>query len=82
MKSFPRSLSPSGETAWPGSTMLAQEYLPITSTQIESIISPMQTKKSQPEGKHIMPETIFTEFSALSVDPMVGISRSPLETEV
>ena len=43
--------------------------------------SPMQTEKSQPEGKRIMPETSFTEFSALSVDPRVGISRSALKTD-
>ena len=36
----------------------------------------MQTEKSQPERKRIMPETRFTEFTALSVDPRVGISRS------
>ena len=35
----------------------------------------MQTEKSQPDGKWIMPETRFTEFAALSVDPKVGISR-------
>ena len=28
----------------------------------------MQTEKSQPEGKRIMPETKFTEFPALFVD--------------
>ena len=38
--------------------------------------SPMQTEKSQPEGKGIMPETRFTEFLALSNDPKAGISRS------
>ena len=42
---------------------------------------PMQTKKSQPEGKRIMAETRFTEFPALSVDPRVGISRSASETD-
>ena len=40
----------------------------------------MQTQKSQPEGKLIMPETRFTEFPVLFVDPRVGISRSALET--
>ena len=40
----------------------------------------MQTEKSQPEGKRIVPETRFTEFPALFVDPRVGISRSSLET--
>ena len=39
----------------------------------------MQTEKYQPEGKRIMPETRFTEFQALSVDPRVGISRSTSE---
>ena len=43
--------------------------------------APVQTEKSQPEGKRIMPETRFTEFSALSVDPEVGISRSASETD-
>ena len=42
----------------------------------------MQTEKSQPEGKRIMPETRFTVFPALSVDSRVGISRSALETDV
>ena len=42
----------------------------------------MQTEKSQPEGKRIMPETRFIEFPALSVDPRVGISRSASETDV
>ena len=41
----------------------------------------MQTEKSQPEGKRIMPETRFTEFPALSVDPRVGISRSASGTD-
>ena len=41
----------------------------------------MQTKKSQPEGKRIMPETRFTSFPALYVDPKVGISQSALETD-
>ena len=38
----------------------------------------MQTEKSQPESK---PEMKFTEFSALSVDPRTGISRSASETD-
>ena len=42
--------------------------------------SPMQTEKSQPEGKWIMPGTRFTSFPALSVDPRVGLSRSASET--
>ena len=42
----------------------------------------MQTEKSQPEGKRIMPETRFTEFPALSIDARVGISRSASETDV
>ena len=42
--------------------------------------SPIQTEKSQPEGKRIIPKTRFTEFLAFSVDPRVGISRSALET--
>ena len=37
---------------------------------------PMQTEKSLPKGKRIMPKTRFTEFSALSVDPRMGISLS------
>ena len=36
----------------------------------------MQTEKSQPEGKRIMPGTRFTEFPALFVDPRVEISHS------
>ena len=43
--------------------------------------SPMQTEKSQPEGKRIMPEMRFTEFPALSVNARVGISRSAAETD-
>ena len=42
----------------------------------------MQTEKSQPEGKRIMPETRFTEFQSLSIDARVGISRSASETDV
>ena len=42
----------------------------------------MQTEKSQPEGKRIMPETKFTEFPALSIDLRVVISRSASETNV
>ena len=41
----------------------------------------MQTEKSQPEGKWIMPETRFTEFPALSGDPRIGISQSASETD-
>ena len=33
-------------------------------------------------AERIMPETRFTEFPALSVDPRVGISRFALETDV
>ena len=43
--------------------------------------SPIQTEKSQPEGKCIMPETRFTEFPALSVDQRVGVSRFASETD-
>ena len=43
--------------------------------------SPMQTEKSQPEGKQIMPETRFISFLVLSVDPTVGISRSASESD-
>ena len=43
--------------------------------------SPMHTKKSQPEGKRIMPETRFTKFPALSLDARVRISWSASETE-
>ena len=42
----------------------------------------MQTEKSQPEGKRIMPETKFTEFPALFVGSRVWISWSPSETDV
>ena len=41
----------------------------------------MQTEKSQPEDKRIMPETRLTSFPALSVDPRVGISRSVSEID-
>ena len=41
----------------------------------------MQTEKSLPKGKRIMPETKFTEFPALSVDPRVGIFRYASETD-
>ena len=41
----------------------------------------MQTEESLSTGKQIMPETKFTEFPALSVDPRVGISRSAMETD-
>ena len=44
--------------------------------------SSMQTEKSQPDGKWMMPETRFIEFPALSVDPRVRISRSSSETDV
>ena len=44
--------------------------------------SPMQTKKSQREGKRLMLETRFTEFPASSVGPRVGISRSASETDI
>ena len=43
--------------------------------------SQMQIEKSQPEYKRIMPETKFTEFPALSVDPRVGIFGSALGTD-
>ena len=42
----------------------------------------MHTEKSQTEGKRIMPETRFTEFPELSVDPRVEISRSASKTYV
>ena len=45
--------------------------------EIESIIS-LQTEKSQPKGKWIMPEIRFTEFPALSVDPRVRVSWSAM----
>ena len=44
--------------------------------------SPMQTEKSQPEGKRIMPETRFTEFPAFSVDPRVGVAPSASDIDV
>ena len=42
---------------------------------------PMETKKLQPSGQWIMPETRYTSFSALSVYPRVGISLSKSETD-
>ena len=44
--------------------------------------SPMQSEKSQSEGKRTMPETRFTETPALSVDPTLWISRSASVTDV
>ena len=41
----------------------------------------MQTEKSQHENERIMSETRFTEFSALTVHPRVGISLTALETD-
>ena len=41
----------------------------------------MHSEKSKPEDERIVPETRFTEFLALSVDPRVGISRSAYETD-
>ena len=35
--------------------------------------SSKQTEKPQPEDKRIMPDTRFTEFLALSVDPKAGL---------
>ena len=32
----------------------------------------MQTEKSQPMDKRIMPDMRFTEFQALAVDPRIG----------
>ena len=42
----------------------------------------MQTEKSQPEGKRIIPETRFTGLTTLSVDPRIEISQSASETDV
>ena len=42
----------------------------------------MLAEKTQPEGEPIMPEKMFTEFPALSVDPRIAISRSASETDV
>ena len=42
----------------------------------------MQIEKSQPEDKRMMPETRFTDFLALSVNPRVGISWSASESDV
>ena len=54
---------------------MAKYIDPVTKIKRIYCRSPMQTEKSQPEGKRIMPETRFTEYPALSVDPRVGISR-------
>ena len=43
--------------------------------------SSMQIEKSQSEGKQIMPETRFTEFPALCIDPVLGflgLHRAPM----
>ena len=45
-------------------------------------LSMMRTEKNKPEDKQIMLETRFTEFSALSIYPRVGISQSTSETDV
>ena len=42
--------------------------------------SPMQTEKSQPKGKRMMPETRFTEFPALPLTRelvFLGLRRRP-----
>ena len=44
--------------------------------QIEYIIGLWRRKKKQLVGKRTMPETRCTELPALTVDSMVGISRS------
>ena len=44
--------------------------------------SPLQTKKSQPLGHRIMPETRLTSFPALSVYSRDGISRPAPGTHV
>ena len=68
---------------------LLQKAIPVTPVPVDQLFyrvnrlyhqSPMQTEKSQPEGKRIMPETRFTKFPALSFDPRVGISQSASET--
>ena len=41
----------------------------------------MQTEKSLPEDKWILPEVRFTEFPALSIDLRVGISLSASEMD-
>ena len=43
---------------------------------------PIQTEKFQPKGKRIMPEARFIKCPALSVDTLIGISRSASETDV
>ena len=58
------------------------EFLLVLQTNRICHWSPMQTERSQPEGKRVMPETRFTEFPALSIDPRFGISQSVLETAV
>ena len=42
---------------------------------------PMQTEESQPNVKRITPDTRFTEFPTLSVDPRLGISLSESESD-
>ena len=69
------------------STKLREPIHYQTSLQVRHIKSIIglcliQTEKSQPEGKRIMPETRFTEFLALYVGLMVGICRSASETDV
>ena len=73
--------------------MLKSESLVVNPVMVDNFVSLfllhaeclarlMRTEKFQPEGKRIMPETRFTEFSALSVDPRVGVSQAASETDV
>ena len=39
----------------------------------------MKTEKFKPNGKKIKPETRFTEFTALPVEPGIRISQSASE---
>ena len=49
---------------------------------MNNLKSPMQTEKSQLEGKRIMPEVMFNKAPELFDDPRVKISRSASETDI
>ena len=61
---------------------IGSEYIPFQKTNGIYHRFPIQTKKSQTEGKQIMPKTRFIEFAALSVGLRAWISRSASETDV
>ena len=81
-KSYPKEQSRGLDLLSPNYTTLLIHMSRILFTNRIYHRSPTEAEKSEPKGKRIMPETSFTEFPALSVDPRVGISRSASETDV